>query len=364
MDNRLMDFAKLLVHTSTKVKRGDTVLIQIVDEGQALATEISKEVARVGGQPLIIMTPSEATRGFYQVADDDTLTIMPTHYLALVKASDVIVSIRSNTTTTSLSNIDSTKIRARSKALQPLQEARLSKRWCVTQYPTAGYAQDAEMALSEYEDFVYSAILIDWEEEVAVMMGLKELMEETDEVRLLGEETDLTMSIRGRTAVVGGPTHNVPGGEVFTAPLDDSAHGKIYFDLPAIYQGKEVEGVRLRFEGGRVVEYSAEKNETLLKSMIETDEGARRLGELGIGANRGIQRFTKNILFDEKIDGTIHLALGRAYKECGGVNESAIHWDMIKTMDPAKGSRILFDGRAVTRSKRGEWHRASAPGPP
>lgn len=355
MDYRLIDFAKLLVQTSTRVKRGDTVLIHIVDEGQALATEVSKEVARVGGQPLIITTPSEATRGFYQVADDETLTAMPTHYLALVKASDVIISIRSNTNTKSLSNIDPTKIRARAKALQPLQEARLSKRWCLTQYPTPGYAQDAEMALREYEDFVYSAILIDWQEEVEAMRRLKKMLDETDEVRLIGEKTDLTMSIKGRTAVVGGPTHNVPGGEVFTAPLDDSAQGAIYFDLPAVVHGKEVEGIRLRFEGGMVVEYSAKKNETLLKSMIETDEGARRLGELGIGANRGIQRFTKNILFDEKIDGTIHLALGRAYKECGGVNESAIHWDMIKTMDPAKGSRILFDGKAVTRSKSGEW---------
>jgi aminopeptidase len=358
MDPRLIDFAKLLVHTSTKVKKGDTVLIHIVDEGQALATEVSTEVARVGGQPLIITTPSEASRGFYQAADDTTLTTMPTHYLELVKASDVIISIRSNTNTKSLSNIDPTKIRARTKALQPLQETRLSKRWCLTQYPTSGYAQDAEMALKEYEDFVYSAVLIDWQKEIETMRGLKKMLDETDEVRLIGEDTDLTMSIKGRTAVVGGPNHNVPGGEVFTAPCDDSAHGEIYFDLPAIVHGKEVEGIRLRFDGGEVVEYSAEKNETLLKSMIETDEGARRLGELGIGANRGIQRFTKNILFDEKIDGTIHLALGRAYKECGGVNESAIHWDMIKTMDPAKGSRMLFDGKAVTRSKSGEWCRS------
>ncbi len=358
MDSRLLDFAKLLVHTSTRVERGDTVLIHIVDVGQDLATEVFKEVARVGGQPLIVTTPSEATRGFYQAVDDATLTTMPTHYLELVKASDVIISIRSNTNTKSLNNIDPTKIRARAKALQHLREARLSKRWCLTQYPTPGYAQDAEMALREYEDFVYSAVLIDWQEEVEAMNGLKKLMDETDVVRLIGDKTDLTMSIKGRTAVVGGPTHNVPGGEVFTAPRDDSAQGEIYFDLPAVVHGKEVEGIRLWFEEGRVVEFSAEKNETLLKSMIETDEGARRLGELGIGTNRGIQRFTKNILFDEKIDGTIHLALGRAYKECGGVNESAIHWDMIKTMDPAKGSKVLFDGKAVTRSKSGEWHQS------
>jgi aminopeptidase len=187
------------------------------------------------------------------------------------------------------------------------------------------------------------------------MQWLKEAMDETDEVRLIGEETDLTMSILGRNAVVGGPTHNVPGGEVFTAPIEDSAEGTIFFDLPAVVYGKVVEGVKLTFVRGEVVEYSAERNKELLKSMIETDEGAKRLGELGIGTNRSIQKFTKNILFDEKIGGTIHLALGRAYKECGGVNESVIHWDMIKTMDALKGHRILFDGQELLRNKDGTW---------
>ncbi|MCW4038230.1 MAG: aminopeptidase, partial [Candidatus Bathyarchaeota archaeon] len=284
-----------------------------------------------------------------------TLTTMPRHYLELVKASDVIISIRSNSNTKSLSNVDPKKISSRSKALKTLQEERLSKRWCLTQYPTVGYAQDAEMSLREYEDFVYSAVLIDWDEQIRTMQWLKEAMDETDEVRLIGEETDLTMSILGRNAVVGGPTHNVPGGEVFTAPIEDSAEGTIFFDLPAVVYGKAVEGVKLIFEKGEVVEYSAGRNEALLKSMIETDEGAKRLGELGIGTNMGIQKFTKNILFDEKIGGTIHLALGRAYKECGGVNESAIHWDMIKTMDVFKGHRILFDGQELLRNRDGTW---------
>jgi len=352
MDSRLVDLAKLIVHTSTKVKRGDNVIIQIVDEGQDLATEIYKEVVRAGGHPLIITTPSEATRAFYEIADDETLTAMPRHYFELVKASDVIISIRSNANTKSLSNTDPKRISARFRALKALQEERLSKRWCLTQYPTVGYAQDAEMSLSEYEDFVYSAVLIDWGEQIKVMERLKEIMDETDEVRLIGKDTDLTMSIKGRNAVVGGPTHNVPGGEVFTAPVEDSAEGEIFFDIPAVVYGKEVEGIRLRFERGEVVDYSASRNEELLKSMIETDEGSRRLGEFGIGTNRGIKRFTKNILFDEKIGDTIHLAIGRAYKECGGVNESAIHWDMIKTMKPG---RIIMDGLIVQENGKFFW---------
>lgn len=358
MESRLRRFARVIVHTSTQVQKGDNVLIQIVDEGQDLATELYREVAQAGGQPLILTTPSEAARAFYEVADAETLTAMPRHYLDLVKASDVIISIRSNSNTMSLSNVDPHKLSERSKALQPLQEERLRKRWCLTQYPTVGYAQDAEMSLQEYEDFVYSAVLIDWEEQIRVMQRLKALLDATDEVRLVGEKTDLTLSIAGRTAVVGGPTHNVPGGEVFTAPVEDSAEGTIVFDLPAVVYGKAVEGVALTFRRGEVVAYSARRNEALLKSMIETDAGARRLGELGIGTNLGIQKFTKNILFDEKIGGTIHLALGRAYKECGGVNESAIHWDMIKTMDAAKGHRILLDGKALRRNEDGTWSRS------
>jgi len=352
MDSRLFDLAKLIVHTSTKVKRGDNVIIQIVDEGQDLATEIFKEVVPVGGHPLILTTPSEATRGFYEIADDETIMTMPNHYFELVKASDVIISIRSNANTKSLSNVDPKRISTRSKTLKELQEERLSKRWCLTQYPTVGYAQDAEMSLREYEDFVYSAILIDWDEQIRVMQRLKEVMDKTDEVRLIGKDTDLTMSIKGRNAVVGGPTHNVPGGEVFTAPIEDSAEGEIFFDLPAVVYGKEVEGIRLRFERGEVVDYSARRNEELLKSMIETDEGSRRLGELGIGTNKGIKAFTKNILFDEKISDTIHLAIGRAYKECRGVNESAIHWDMIKTMKPG---RIIMDGMIAQEDGKFFW---------
>jgi len=352
LDSRLYDFAKLIVHTSTKVKRGDNVIIQIIDEGQDLATEIYKEVVHVGGHPLIISTPSEATRGFYEIADDETITTMPKHYFNLVEASDVIISIRSNINTKSLSNVNPKRISLRSKTLKKLQEERLSKRWCLTQYPTAGYAQDAEMSLKEYEDFVYSAILIDWDEQIKIMKKLKEIMDETNEVRLIGEDTDLTLSINGRNSIVGGPTHNVPGGEVFTAPIENSAEGEIFFDLPSVVYGNEVEGIKLTFERGKVVDYSANRNEKLLKSMIETDEGSRRLGELGIGTNRGIKKFTKNILFDEKIGDTIHLAIGRSYKECLGVNDSAIHWDMIKTM---KIGKIIMDGFVVQENGKFFW---------
>jgi len=346
LDQRVTEHARLLVDYSTKIKERDNVLIQITDGGMELATEIYRLAAAKGASPLIEVTPTEATRGYYSIVEDKYLTRTPNHLFALVKASDVIISIRGENNLKALSGIDPKKISVRQSALMDVQEERLSKRWSLTQHPTNGYAQEAEMSLREYEDFVYGAILRDWEGERARMRSLADFLNKAEAVRIIGEETDLTMSIKDRNAVVGDVTHNVPGGEVFTAPIDDSAEGEIYFDFLAIRYGKEVTGVRLKFHKGELVGFSAEKNEDLLKSMVETDQGAKRLGELGIGTNYGIDRFTKNILFDEKIGGTIHLALGRAYPECGGVNKSAIHWDFIKSLNPGQ---LLVDGEAILR---------------
>lgn len=355
MDPRVSEHAKILVNYSTKVRRGDQVLIGITDGGRSLATEIYKEASRLGASPLIVTVPTEASRGYYEVTPEEYLKVFPQHYYELVRASDVIISIRSEENTRYLSSMDPKRISARSLTLKRISDERLKKKWCGTQCPTAAYAQEAEMSLQEYEDFVYSAVLRDWEKEAEKMAELKRITDQTDEVRIIGEKTDLTMSIKGRTAVLSDGTHNMPGGEVFTAPVDDSANGEVFFDLPAIKYGKEVQGIRLKFKDGEVVDYSAEKNEDLLDSMIQTDEGSKRLGELGIGVNRGITRFTKNILFDEKIAGTIHLAIGFAWKECGGVNESAVHWDMIKSINYRKGDKLLFDGRILKGWEEGDY---------
>jgi aminopeptidase len=301
-----------------------------------------------------VVTPEEATRRYYEVVQDVFLDIVPGHYEALVRESDVVFHIRSERNVKTLANTDPVKVSRRSLAMKGIREERLSKRWCLTQFPTDGYAQLAEMALTEYEDFVYGAILRNWADERTKMEHLKEILDRTDEMQILGVKTDLTLSVKGRNAVVGDITHNVPGGEVFSAPVDDSAEGEIFYEYPAIAYGKEVQGIRLKFNEGEVVDYSAEKNEELLKTMIQTDGGARRLGELGIGTNDGIKRFTKNILFDEKIGGTVHLALGRAYRECEGVNMSAIHWDMIKSLTITAEDRMVLDGREM-RFRTGRW---------
>jgi len=346
------EHAKLIVTYATGVKKGDQVLIVASDYGLDLASEVYKEAAKLGASPLIVMTPSEVTRAYYEVTPEDYLDIFPKHLYELTKASDVVFSIRSDINTKTLGNVNPRKLTRRDKTVRPIQDERLSKRWCLTQTPTPGFAQDADMSLKEYEDFVYSAILIDWASQRAQMEKLKKALDPADKVQIIGEKTNLTMSIKGRNAVVGDATHNVPGGEVFTAPLDDSAEGEIWFDLPGLRYGREIRGVRLKFSEGQVVEYSAETNQDALKSIIETDQGSKRIGELGIGTNRGIKKFTKNILFDEKIGDTIHLALGNAYKDCGGINKSAIHWDIIKTMKPGQ---ILLDGKILQKDGKFIW---------
>jgi aminopeptidase len=213
------------------------------------------------------------------------------------------------------------------------------------------------MSLVDYEDFYFGACLAGepdpveaWRRQSEEVRRLAEWIEGHEEVRIVGPGTDLRLGIAGRAFIAADGRHNMPDGEFFTGPIEDSAEGEITFHLPATYAGREVSGVRFRFRGGRVVEASAERGEEFLNTILDTDEGARRLGELGIGTNYGIERGTKSILLDEKIGGTVHLAVGRSYPETGGVNESAVHWDMI--CDLRRGGRIEVDGELLQSDGR------------
>ncbi|MBN2230081.1 MAG: aminopeptidase [Candidatus Thorarchaeota archaeon] len=332
MDPRIEEHAKILVEWSTEVKPGDNVIINATPEAHELVVALYKEIAKAGGRVITLMTSEEALRAFYTNASDETLKIVPEHMKAVTEKCDVFISLRSPVNTRGLTNVDNKKIMLDSKTQQEIQAMRLSKRWSLTVHPCQTLAQEANMSLEEYRDFVYGATLIDWAEESKMMYVMKEHLENHKDIRYIGPETDLYASTEGRIWVASDGKHNMPSGEVFTAPVDDSVEGKIYFDIPFLQQGKVIEGVRLTFEKGEVVDFSAEKEEATLKSIIEIDEGSRRLGEMAIGTNRGIKQYTLNMLFDEKIGDTIHCALGRAYKDCNGVNESAVHVDMIKSM--------------------------------
>jgi aminopeptidase len=225
--------------------------------------------------------------------------------------------------------------------------------WLACQYPTPALAQEAGLSTGAFADLLYGAVLLDWAAEEERMRRIAARFDEASEVRLVGQGTDLRLSLEGRTMRVDALGANLPGGEFFGCPIETSAEGEIAFtEFPAVYRGREMSGIRLRFEGGVVVDASAASNEEALLQLLDIDDGARRLGELGIGCNPGITRYMKNTLFDEKMDGTIHLALGNSYTDLGGTNESAIHWDIVKDLRPA-GSCIELDGRAVQRD--GGW---------
>jgi aminopeptidase len=228
----------------------------------------------------------------------------------------------------------------------------LELHWVGCQFPTPALAQEGGLSLDEFADFLYGACLLDWGAERERMARYAHFFDEAEEVRIVADNTDIRLGVAGRKAEVDAGGANMPGGEFFLSPLEDSAEGQIVFDeFPAVYNGREVAGIALRFEAGRVVDASAASNEEFLTEMLDLDDGSRRLGELGIGCNPGITRYMKNTLFDEKIDGTAHLALGNGLPGVGGTNVSQLHWDIVK--DLREGGRIELDGRVVQES--GRW---------
>ncbi len=332
MDPRIVEHAKILVDWSTGVRPGDMVTIRTDPGALDLAVAVAREVAKAGGVTSTLLNSDEIDRAFYAGAADETLSVFPKHLMALLENSDVIIAIRSPDNTRALSTVPPEKTMMRAKTNQKIMAEYLSKRWVLTVHPGNGLAQQANMSLDEYQEFVYGATLIDWAEESKLMHEMKKHLESHKDIRYIGPETDLWASTEGRIWIASDGKHNMPSGEVFTAPVEDTVEGKIYFDIPFLQYGKVIEGVRLTFEKGDVVDYSAEKAEPTLKKIVEIDDGSKRLGEMAIGTNRGIQQYTLNMLFDEKIGDTIHCALGRAYKDCNGVNDSAVHVDMIKSM--------------------------------
>ncbi|MFW9980454.1 MAG: aminopeptidase [Candidatus Thorarchaeota archaeon] len=345
MDPRVIEHAKILVEWSTEVKPGDQVVINATPEAHELVVALYSEIAKAGGRVVTLMQSDEAMKAFYDGATEDTLKVVPEHLKAITEKCDVFIALRSPANTKALANVPSKQIMLNSKTQQEIQDIRLSKRWSLTVHPCSGLAQQANMSLEEYREFVYSATLIDWKEESKLMYKMKEHLERHNDIRFTGPETDLYASTKGRIWVASDGKHNMPSGEVFTAPVETTVEGKIYFDIPFLQQGKVIEGVRLTFEKGDVVDFSAEKEEATLKEIIEIDDGSRKLGEMAIGTNRGIKQYTLNMLFDEKIGDTIHCALGRAYKDNNGTNESAVHVDMIKTMHEGEilaGDELIY----------------------
>ncbi len=354
-DPRVETLADILVDYSVKVKKDDLVLIRGSYVAEPLIVALYQRCLERGAHPLIRASLPSAEPVYFKYSQDHQLEYIWETERWMMENLDVTFGILSDTNTRHLSKVDPARQVVHSKARKPLMDrfmqrsAEGSYRWNVTLFPTEAYAMDAEMSLSEYEDFFFGACLVDkadpvgeWQKVAERHQRLIEWMKGRNEVHIEGEGTDLILEVGGRTFVPADGTANFPDGEIFTGPHEDKTRGHVSFTYPAIYRGQSVQGIRLEFEAGRIVDARAEKNEAFLIKTLDTDPGARVLGELGIGTNYGITTFTGEILLDEKIGGTVHLALGASYPETGGVNESAVHWDMV--CDLRKGGRITVDG--------------------
>ncbi len=349
-DQRVANLARILVRYSIRARKNDIVVVRAAVPAQPLVLAVFEELLRAGAHPVVRMEPSGTSEAFFKLAKPHHLSTITPLQRAEAAKMDASIRILADENTRSLSAVAPRKQAAFSRTMRPLRNITLKKRWVLTLYPTQAYAQDAEMSLREFEDFVFATTFADhkgpigqWKKLAAMQVRLIHRLRRADEVRIVGPQTDLRLSVKGRTFINSNGVYNMPSGEVFTGPVETSADGHIAFDFPVCVGGREINGVRLVFRKGRAVEASATKNEKYLLVMLDSDPGARRLGELGIGTNRMIQKFIKNILFDEKIGGTIHVALGNSYPETGGKNVSALHWDMIK--DLRKGGAIYVDGK-------------------
>jgi len=347
MDPRVRKHAETIVEHSTDIEAGDDVIVYLPGDAEDLAVALHELLGEKGANPLLLTYSERADRAYLRNSDGfDT----PDHELALYENADATIIARSGPNPSEKADVDPETTAAYNRAHDPVKKARLDTTWCLTQYPSSGFAQLAGMSTEAYEEFVYDAVTLDWEAQRAFQENLVDILDDASEVRIrAGEETDITMSIEGNIAANDYGEANLPGGEVFTAPVKDSVEGEVYFDMPLYRQGREVEGVRLTFEDGKVTEFSAERNEQVLQGVFDTDEAARYLGELGIGMNDAIDQFTYNMLFDEKMGETVHMAVGSAYPMCVGegneVNDSAEHVDMI--LDMSEDSVIEVDGDIV-----------------
>ena len=355
VDPRVERLAGLLVERCIDVQPNWQVLVLGNPAARPLLDEICRQVGRRGAYALLrLRIDTPPLRTWVLEADEEVLAGLAEIDAHELDHMDTYIVVQAPENTRDGSEVPAERLALRSKAARPhvMPIFDGKKSWVGLDFPTQALAQDAGMTFAQFEDFYWGAMLVDWDALAVEMRRIADRFDAADEVRVVGNGTDLRLSLAGRHGLVDALGANMPGGEVFYSPVEDSAEGVISFsEYPACYLRHEVENVRLRLEGGRIVEASAGSDEEFLLGMLDADEGARRLGEFGIGCNPGIQSHMRNTLFDEKIEGTIHLAIGQGFGFVGGTNESAVHWDMVK--DLRRGGRIELDGELVQED--GRW---------
>ena len=353
-------FAALLCDYCLEVSPGQQVVVRSTTLASPLLLAVQRAVLEREAWPLLRVSLPEQELSFWSAARPAHLDAFAPLDLVEAEGTDASLSIHAPANTRELAGVDPAVLARAARARSPVREAALRRRWCVSLWPTAAGAQEAGMSTADFAAFVERALFLDREDPAAAWAELSSLQAQlidrlarASELRIEGEGTDLSLSVAGRVWVNSDGRRNMPSGEVFTGPVETSASGVVRFDIPSSPRGVEVSGITLEFRDGVVVAASADRGDDVLQAMLATDDGARRLGEIGIGTNTGIDRPVGTILFDEKIGGTVHLALGRSYPETGGKNESAIHWDMICDLRTggritADGTPILVDGKLVT----------------
>jgi aminopeptidase len=353
-DPRIDEYAHLLVDRSVGVQPGWQVVVRSSPLARPLVEAVQEQIARRGAFPFVQLAWDLLGGPFAREAPLETLGEPAPIQRHIWETCDAFISITAPENVREGADLSDERRQLLQKRSEPLRRRQMAMDvpWVICEYPTNASAQEAGLTLLEFEEFVYSAVLLDWDAELLRMSKIAEIFDRAEEVRIVGDQTDLTLSLAGRTGAVDDGHINLPGGEVFYSPVEDSVEGEITFsEFPAVYYGNEVSGARFAFEQGRIVDASAVSGEDFLLKTLDTDHGARTLGELGIGCNPGIRRFSKNLGFDEKIDGTVHLAIGNSYSSTGGTNVSSIHWDIVK--DLRRGGRLYADGKLVQED--GRW---------
>jgi aminopeptidase len=359
-DPRVQKLADVIVNYSTELGEGDLVLIQGPELAEPLIVEIVRAALAAGAIPHVRASVQGVDEAYLAAAGDAQLDHLPAYALDEMNAIDARIAIHAAWNTRELSGIDPGKLARRSRAAQPIMGRFMERsaagdlRWCVTAYPCDAFAQDADMSIDAYADFIYRAgwLHLDdpaaaWRDYASKLRTLADQLEGVKTLRVVAEDTDLTVGVAGRTWIASRGERNFPDGEVFTGPLESETSGDVRFSFPAVMGGREVQDVRLRFENGQVVRSEAAVGGAYLEQMLAMDPGATVLGEFAIGTNYQVTQFTKQILFDEKIGGTCHMALGAGYPDTGSVNRSGLHWDMV--CDLRSGGEIHADGEVIYR---------------
>jgi aminopeptidase len=355
-DERLDRYARMLVEYCLDVQHGWQVLVTAAPAAEPLVQRVAAWIAGRGAYAVLQIQLLSATRTWAQEAPETLVGTMAPVERSLMEQIDAHIRIQAPAEESDLPKLDLTRRHLLNRAARPAMRRHLDLTlpWVGCHFPTPALARQAGLSLEAYTDVLYAAALRNWEQERVTMARIKERFDRAQEVRIVGPGTDLKFSLRGRHGMVDDSRRNVPGGEVFYCPVEDSAEGEIYFgEVPAVHGGQAVEGLRLVLHRGEVREASAEVGEAYLRQMLAADEGARRIGEFGIGCNTGLTVGMRNTLFDEKINGTVHLALGNGFPFLGGTNYSSIHWDLIK--DLRCGGSIFCDGELVQED--GGWLR-------